>query len=246
VVWQLLRAEVLKVRTTRITWALLLGMALLVVGVVCIAVGATDEEELAGEAGVRTILPSGAQIAYLFALAAGIVGMASEYRHGTIGQTLLAAPQRWQVIVAKVGAWFLVGLIFGAVATLLTYGISGPWMEAKGAGWSLENRLPKEIIAGGMLGSGLFAAIGVGLAALLRDQILALLVGVGWTIVVDSTLTAIVPEVGRWFPTGALAALLNQGGEDLFEPPAGGLLLLAYAVAFVAAGALVAQRRDLT
>jgi hypothetical protein len=243
---QLFVAELLKARTTKVPWALLVSMAALVAGLVCLTVATGEESDLAGEAGVRSVLPLGASVAYLFALAMGIIGTAGEYRHGTIGHTLLAAPHRWQIIVAKVAAYALLGVLFAAVAVALTYGISGPWMESKDAGWSLENVLPKEILAGSLAGGALFGVMGVGLAALLKDQVLALFVAIGWTLLVDSILTGVAPEVGKFLPSGALSGLLNSGGADLLDPPLGGLVLLGYAALFVVAGGLVAQRRDLT
>lgn len=246
VVWQLLRGELVKVRTTAAPWALLGSMALLVTGIVILAVATGDEESLNGEAGVRGVLPLGALTAYLFALAMGIIGMAGEYRHGTIGHTMLAAPQRWQIIVAKVVAYTLVGLVFGVVAVGLTYGISGPWMESRDFGWSLENTLPKEILAGSLAGSALFGAIGVGLGAVMKEQVLALFVGIGWTLLVDSILTGLVPEVGKFLPSGALSGLTNSAGSELLDPPIGGLVLVGYAALFCLAGGIILQRRDLT
>lgn len=246
VVFRLLRAEAVKVRTTVVLWALLASMALLVAGLVILVVATGDKDTLDGENGVRTVLPAGAQTAYLFTLALGIIGMAGEYRHGTIGHTLLGAPDRWQVLVAKVIAYLLLGLVFGIVAVALTYGISGPWMESRDFGWSLEDTLPKEIIAGSLAGTALFGAIGVGLAALLKDQVLALFVGVGWTLLVDNIVTAAVPEVGKFLPSGALSGLLNAPGDDLLDPEIGALVLLGYAAIFIALGAILSQRRDLT
>lgn len=246
VVFQLLRAELLKVRTTIVPWALLGAMALLVVALVVLVVANGDDETLSGENGVRSVLPLGGSIAYLFVLAVSIIGMAGEYRHGTIGHTLLAAPERWQVIAAKVIAYALVGLLFGAVAVGLTYGISGPWMESKDVGWSLENRLPKEIIVGSLAGNALFGVIGVGLAALLKDQVLALFTGIGATLLLDVIVSGVVPEVSKFFPGGAFTGLSNSAGDELLDPAIGGLVLLGYAALFVAGGALVSQRRDLT
>lgn len=147
--------------------------------------GTGDDAALSGENGVRSVLPLGGGTAYLFVLAVSIIGMAGEYRHGKIGHTLLAAPERWRVI-------------------------------------------------------------GVGLAALLKDQVLALFTGIGLTLLIDLILSGVVPEVNKFLPGGALSGLLNGAGEDLLDPPLGGLVLLGYAALFVLAGALVSQRRDLT
>lgn len=243
---ELLRAELLKLRTTRLPWVLLGSMALLVVALVVLSVASGDRKDLAGEDGLRNVLPLGGEIAYLFALALGIIGMAGEYRHDTIGHTLLAAPARWQVIVAKVVAYALAGLALGAVAISLTYAIAGPWMASKGYGWSLSDALPKEIVAGSLAGSALFGVIGVGLAALITEQVLALFAAIGWTLLIDSILTGVVPEVGKFLPSGAFSGLTGSGGAELLDPGAGALVLVGYAAAFVAAGAFAFRRRDLT
>ena len=246
VVGQLLRAEMLALRTTRVPWTMLGSLALLVVAIVVLTVASGDKQDLNGADGVRNVLPIGAGIAYLYALAMGIIGMAGEYRHGTIGHTLLAAPERWQIIVAKVIAYALVGVVLGAVAVALTYGISGPWMESKGYGWSLANTLPKEIIAGSLVGSALFGVIGVGLAALLKEQVLALFAGIGWTVLVDGILGGVVPEVGKFLPSGAFSGLTNSSGPELLDPLLGALVLCWYAALFAAAGAVLFHRRDLS
>ncbi len=242
----LLVAELIKIRTTKVPWILLASMALLVIGLVSLVIAAGERADLRGEAGVRSVLPLGASTAYLFALTMGVIGMAGEYRHGTIGDTLLAAPERWQVIVAKIAAYGLLGVLYAAVAVVLTYGISGPWMHAMDAGWSLADALPREIVVGSLAGGALFGVIGVGVAALLKEQVLALFVAIGWTLLVDSILGGVAPQVGKFLPSGALSGLLNSSGAQSLDPPLGGLVLLGYAAVFALAGALVVQRRDLT
>lgn len=243
---QLVRAELLKVRTTRVAWALLGSMALLVAALVSLTVANQSVRELSGDHGLRTVLPLGAALAYLFTLALGIIGMAGEYRHGTIGHVLLAAPRRREAIAAKLLAYFVIGLVFAGVAVALSFAIAGPWMSSKGVEWSLGDTLALEILAGSLLGSALFATIGVGLGALLRDQVLALFVGVGWTLLLDSLVNGVLPEVGRFLPGGAFAAFTRQAQDELLGWAEGGLLLLLYTAILAAAGAIALQRRDLT
>lgn len=241
---QLLRAELLKIRTSRVTWALLAAMALVTLVVVVLTLSTLDADELAGSRGVRRVLTLGGAIAGIFTLALGIVGVAGEYRHDTFGQTLLAAPARWQAVVAKVLAYALAALLFGLVALVVTFAVGAPGL-ADDARISLSNELPRSIVLGTLLTAMLFAVIGVGLATLLRDLALALSVGLGWTLLVDSLAMALVPEVGRFLPGGAVTGVLRSQTQNVLQPAPGALLLLGYAVAFAVAGALAVRRRDL-
>lgn len=246
VVGQILRAELLKVRTTRVVLGLLAGMTGLVLLLVCLTIGGTDAKELRGQEGLRQVLSVAGSIAYLFTLSLGIIGMAGEYRHGTLGHSMLAAPRRWEIVVAKLIAYFIAGVAFTAVALALTYIIALLWMPSKDAGFSLTDPIPLKIAWGSLLGGGLFGAIGVGLGALMKDQVAALLVGVGWTLVVDGIVGGVLPEVGRFFPGGALGALIREPTDEILPIGLGALVLLGYTVAFAVLGTLAARRRDLT
>lgn len=245
-IWQLSRAELVKVRTTRVAPAIIGGLLLLVIGILVLVLSSVSEDDLAGEDGVRTILPLAGSLLYVFTLALGVIGMAGEYRHGMIGHSLLAAPHRWQVVAAKVLVYFLIGLVTALVATSLSFAIAAPWMESKDAGYSFENILPREIFIGSLVAGGLFAVIGVGLGALLKDQVLALFVGIGWSLLVDSLVTSLVPDVGKFLPGAAVSAMVHDDNPDLLDWEVGMVVLLGWAALFVVVGTVLARRRDLT
>lgn len=245
-VWQLMRAELLKIRTTRTVWFIYGGLALLLVLLLVLALASTEAKELRGEQGVRSILPAGAQVAYLFALCLGVIGMAGEYRHDTIGHSLLAAPKRWQIVLAKLAAYFVAGLVVGVLAAVVTYGIAGPWMSSKDAGFSFDNILPREILVGTVLGCGCFGAIGVGLGAVLKEQVLSLFVGVGFSLVVYGIVSGPAPGFAKFLPTGALDAFVHATGEDFVSWEAGFLVLMGYVVVLGAVGTYLVRGRDLT
>jgi hypothetical protein len=101
------------------------------------------------------------------------------------------------------------------------------------------------VLAGVVLSTALYGALGAGLGALLGDQVRGLLVALGWFVVVESALTAALPEVGRWLPGGAASALTRApSSEDLLAMGWGGLLLLAYVAAFAWAGIEAVKRRE--
>lgn len=246
VVRRLLRAELVKITSTRVTWALFAGAVALTLGLVALQIGGLSAKALHGDVGLRKVLPLAGSAATPFALALGVVGMAGEYRHGSIAQAMLAAPRRWQIVVAKLIAYSLAGLVLGAVCVVAAYALAGPWLDAKHAGFGIGDSLPLEIAVGSILGSAMVAAIGVGLGAVLKDQVAALLVGIGWTLVIDTVATSAAPGVGKFFPGGAEAALMREQSQDLLPMGAGGLVLLAYVALFAVAGTYLIRRRDLT
>jgi ABC-2 type transport system permease protein len=94
----------------------------------------------------------------------------------------------------------------------------------------------------------LIAALGAG--ALLRNQVGAIIGALGWIFLVEPLLT-IIPGfddvIAKWFPSGAAnAAAGTASSEDALGQVPAGLLLAAYAAAFVAAGIVMVRRRDVS
>jgi ABC-2 type transport system permease protein len=88
--------------------------------------------------------------------------------------------------------------------------------------------------------------LGVGLGALVRNQVVAVAAGLVWMRV-----EAIIPDalqrpgLGRWMPEGAASALTGPSAATL-PMWAGGLVLAAYGVALALLGTRLVVRRDLT
>ena len=102
------------------------------------------------------------------------------------------------------------------------------------------------LVLGTLCMTALWAALGVGFGALIKNQVFAVIGLIAWTLFVDNLLRALVPDVGRFTPVGVSDSLTAGFADYLLAPAAGGLLLLGYAIAFVGAGALVVARRDVT
>ena len=243
-----LRSELRKLWTTRTNAGLLAGLvALVLFGVVAGAF--SSEAELALAENQRSLVGNGS-FAAAFAAMVGVMAMTSEFRHGTIRATFVFTPSRRRVLAAKVTASLLAGLGFGALGAALGLGAGVGMIRARGFDVLLDAGDVRTMLVGTTLMAGLWAATGVGLGALVRNQVLSIVGLFVWVFVVEGLVVALLPGAGRYAPAAAGTALtgapLGDPSTELLSAPAGGVLLAAYAAAFVFAGALAVSRRDVT
>jgi ABC-2 type transport system permease protein len=96
--------------------------------------------------------------------------------------------------------------------------------------------------------AALWAAIGVGVGALARNQVPTLVGICAWLLFVEGLLAGDVidnlGDIGRLLPGAAAAAVSGQDPGTLLAPAVGLVLLVLYAAAAALAGALALSRRD--
>lgn len=241
----LIRAEFLKLRTTRsFWWVVVLALALPTL----ITISNTASQTFVDESDARSLL-SAIGTAGLLMLVLGVVGTAGEYRHGTITSTFLVAPDRRRVLAAKALAAGIVGLAVALASAVLVIGISAPWLSSDGHSLSSLGISGTEligIVAGATAYVAISAMLGVGIGALLTNQVAAVVGVLVVLFILDPVVAALVDSYGKFSLTGIGIAL--SGGHDagfpIFSAPAAALIYLGYAVAFIVAAAAVTQRRD--
>ncbi|GLZ07940.1 ABC transporter permease [Actinomadura sp. NBRC 104412] len=257
---RLIGAELLKIRSTRM-WlgmlALSLGFSLMSVAVYIAFAGM----EVNGEQGIGPVtdpdtvraLYASSSAGVLFMMILGIMGITGEYRHQTITGTFLLTPRRGRLLVAKLISYFLFGAAFGLATVLVTAVVAVIALAIRGGPTNpLEHDVPL-ILGGAVLAMALYSLVGLGLGALIRNQIAAIIVAVGWVQLVEGILTVALPEVGQWLPAGAVRAVTltssafgGSGTLDTLPAWGGALLLLAYGLAFAAIAMVTTVRRDIT
>lgn len=244
---RLISSELLKLRSTRTALALIASIVGLVVLIGLIATLTSNEEDV-----VAVDLLGIAGFAQVFALILGILAVTTEFRHGTITPTLIVAPHRERLVAAKLVAHVLAGLLLGALAVGLCTLIVLVGLSARDIETGLTSGEIAEVVVGLILTTALWAALGVGLGALVRNQVGAIVGAIGWTLVLENLLT-IIPTVGDWVQkygvngaSNALSGVESDLTGDVLSQVAGGALMLAYAAAFVIAGTLAMRRRDIT
>ena len=245
-----LGSELLKLRTTRATAALVLWLVGLVLLVVLLHVLSFGSDDLSRRDNQLRIAGLGTTVAALFGSLLGATSITGEIRHGTIRPTFLATPRRGRVIAAKVVASVLAGLALGLLAAALTAGVETIGLASRGVGVDITAAEYAQLIAGGALAAGLFAAIGVGLGAIVRGQAATVVGLCVWLLFIEPILLGDLPDAGRFGPgasAGAIAgATQSQLAGDLVAPALGVVVLAAYAAAASVAGSIATTRRDVS
>ena len=244
----LLRAELLKQRTAPaflLAYAAVPVLAALVTFAVYSMAGRQGNDPL-GPDSLLHAAGAPASVITTLALLLGVVGMAGEYRHGTIITTLLSAPRRWDVVVAKVAAHALTGATMAAVTLAVSLSIAVPWLMSAG----VDVELTAEVVrtAGALVATtALYGALGVCAGALIRNQSAAVGVVLVWLLKGEDLLALSFgrSEVGDWLPF-ALGEGLVRAGAGTPARWAAALALTAYLAAFAALGARLVAHRDVT
>jgi ABC-2 type transport system permease protein len=241
-----LRAELLKQRSTRT----LLGLFGAMLGLVLLAVllhSLLPAEDLGRRHNQLMVFGRGEFLGALFAALLGAMSITAEIRHGTIRSTFLVTPRRGRVVAAKVSVSILIGAGFGLAASALAAGVGAAALRARGIHVQLDGGDYALLIAGGAAAAAAWAAIGVGVGAVVRNQVPTLIGICAWLLFVEGLLAGDLVGlggVGRLLPGAAAAAVSGQDPGTLLAPAVGLALLALYAAATALAGAFATSRRD--
>jgi ABC-2 type transport system permease protein len=248
---RLVRAEFLKLRTTQVWFWMLMGTiavsGLLVVG------------QIAPRDGVRTSdkvpeLFASSSTAYLVVFVLGVLGITTEFRYQTITPTVLQTPSRWAIITAKMIAYAVAGAVYAAVAVATQLAVAVPWLKAKNVTVDFGNADVRHTIIGVFAVVALFGIVGLGIGALLRNQIVAVVVGLLFLLVLENILVAIpvVKQAWPYMPGTAAQAILYTSGDNsangvhILNTGGGVVTLLLWAFIPAVIGAAFSMNRDIT
>ena len=262
------RSEWLKLRTTSVPW-LLAGIAVVVNGLSILAYFVTHGRPGGGRGAdaafgfgpphpayphttdqLRNLLGTGLGT-YVFALLLGTLIVTVEFRHKTVTTSFLVTPRRPRLIGAKLVLAGLAGAALACVVLAATLLIGGTTLVAKGGSFGALAGQLGAVAPGTILVFVLMALFGVGIGSLITNQVAAIIVCLGWFLILESIIEAVWPGTVKWLPSGAASAAANvtvrrEATIGLFHWWQGSLLILAYGLAFALVGSIVLTRRDIT
>jgi hypothetical protein len=247
----LLSAELLKLRTTRVPYVFAGIVMLLGLGSAAIFVVSDSLED----DDAWLVLAQGANFGNILATILGILIVTNEYRHGTINSTFLVEPGRERVLGTKLVA----GVIAGAVLALLAFAsaaiVALPWVAAEGGSLPADGTIVEalaRLVAAYVLATG----IGIGVGAIIQNQVGAIVATFVWFFVVEAVITTVASllsdgfdeadPVSPYLPGSTLQAVVGfeDAADRLLSAPVGALLTALYVAVLVVLGGLAMLRRD--
>ncbi|MGK5742579.1 ABC transporter permease [Micromonospora sp. URMC 103] len=272
----LVRAELLKIRTTNTWWVFALislplwALTLLVNWLQSDALTSGNLGEMppeqAGQLAAAAhpdslsanLFTTGQFFGLLIVMLLGIIVVTSEFFHQTVTTTFLTSPHRSAVMIAKLTAAAFLAVLFWVVTTAFNLVAGAAVLESVGVGNQLGNTAAWEAIGLNGLAYLLWGILGVGLGVLIRSQIGATVTGIllylGGTIGAAIAISVLAARFGDWINDLQLlvpslaSSLMVTGAEIPGNPPrwAGAAVLIGYAVVTGVVGTLILRRRDIS
>jgi ABC-type transport system involved in multi-copper enzyme maturation permease subunit len=245
----LVRSELLKVRTTRGWWAYLIVIVLITAIAAAGQVGSATSEERE-TADFMADLVESIGLSGLLALILGITIVTTEFRHGTVTPTFLAAPRRELVVAAKSIATTIVSIGFAILALVVLAAVAGPWLAIVDASTTLDGdvatRGAQQFLA--VVLSGL---MGIAIGLVVHNQVAALVGTLVWIFVVENLLWGLfslleIESAVEYLPFRALDATGGAGGDQTLWYGPALIVSIVWIALLGAVGVERTRRRDIT
>lgn len=261
-----IRSEFLKFFTTRLWWGMAIGIFVaggLFAGFFGWALTSEASRKRPGAPQgdatqiANTVYTSGMGVGYLLLLTIGVLMIGAEYRHKTITSTFLATPKRLQAMLAKVVALLVIGALYGLISIVSSVGVGATVLKLAGHDPFPSSEVFRTM-ALSLLVLGLWGLIGLGVGILIKNQVAALLIGIGVAWIVEPVAGLLLgfwdfgaEHIVKYLPSQATSAVVNsvtQGGQQVarLEWWAGALVLAAYAAVLAGFGVWRTLREDVS
>ena len=232
----LLKAELLKLRTTR-TFVAIVGSAG-ALSLILVVLGAALGKETDPHA-----LFTNTAITYIIVML-GAIAMTGEWRHRTITGSVLAAPNRVRMLAAKTVSYAVAGVTLSILVTVPTI-IVGELVLAGRGDATLGAGGIADVLWRNLAVAALLGPIGVCVGALVRNQIVTVVGLVIAAAALEPAVFQAVPEVGRFLPLAGAPGGVLGGTDGVLATGPALAVLVAWGLAAFAAAAVNLRRRDL-
>ena len=248
---KLLRSEWIKWSTIRMNWILALIGILLSLGVVVLlvvlygrAIGDT-EPDTSIESRVE-LVGSGAIMLITFAGVLGVRVFGNEYRTKTMMPSIVAAPIRSEMMIAKSLTGAGIGVLFALVGVGAAIVAAMVGLEIKDYPLRFDDPHMLRITLGVAAIVVVHALVGTAFGAIFRSPALAVALVIAVPSVVEPAIAGFLPgNSGEYLPFAAGQAMVqaSPSGPNAAE---GGAIFVGFAFLLLIAAGLVFQRRDLS
>jgi ABC-type transport system involved in multi-copper enzyme maturation permease subunit len=210
----------------------------------------------------RVLLGAGYFAILILAPIMGVLCVTGEYRHRTMTTTLVLRPVRTEVLMAKVFVTSLWAVFIGLLTLVAVAVVGLPWNAALGGATSQVTDQIGAVVPGLLVSAILLGLLGLGFGTLVKNQVAAILLTIGGTLILESLLIALARAIFHydlnWLPNAAGAALAGdiargfggggagRGGQRLLEWWQGGLVMLLWGLVPLTVGYFTTFRRDVT
>jgi ABC-2 type transport system permease protein len=239
----LLRAELLKLRTTR-TFVTLVSVTL-VLSLVVVSLSTILEDDF-NERNVRELFTF--DFSSLFILLLGVTGMAGEWRHRTITSSVLAAPDRIRLLLAKLIAYAVAGTLLSLIVTISMMALGTLILSLRDL-TTLGVADLADVLWRNLLVAALLGAFGVCIGGIVRNQIVAIVGLLIFAFALEPALLNLAFDVGKFGPTtGAPSGIIAVNPVEegtLLSPVVALLVMLGWLGLGFGINAAMLKRRDL-
>ena len=211
--------------------------------------GAYTVAEIASPGGFLTALATVSSLAGVVLLALWAIAMATDYSTGLVRILVQAQPRRVQLLTGKILALAVFTVFAAAVTTLVIVVAARPLARLEGipvAGWKTD--FVSHLLKGYFdftVAVLVWGLLGLMLAVLTRSSAIAIGVGIGFLLVVESLIAIVAPGATSYLPGGTLNTLASGGNDQLSWGAALGLAV-AYGTAATTISLLTFRARDIT
>lgn len=204
-------------------------------------------EQLAATDGVVAGLAAAASMFGVVTLAFWAIAGANDYQTGLMRLLASAQPRRWKLVLGKAIALAIVTAIAATVALILCIMIAP--VAAQGAGisidaWGSDGSIITSAWLNTFASMLVWGAIGLALAIIFRSAAVAISIGVGYVLVVESVISLALDNPS-WL-LGSTMQALAAGGNAAVTYSSAAALAGVYILISMVIATLVTSRRDIT
>lgn len=246
----ILASEWIKYRTLLSNWVLAIFAFAFPVVIVVLVASLGDLVDIDGR-DLAELIAGTTSLSLFLMGAASALSITAEYAHNTIRPTFAANPNRVKVLLVKAGLATAVTIIVVGAAVIVAWVAGSLILESRDGQVSLDDHpnIVSVLIAVVVLGV-LLTWFGYGIGTILKSSPLAIVFLLVWPLIIENLISVVFSFTNaegarKWLPyQAAFGALSLDKNSDQLGRPGGLIWFGVIAVALIACGVVLNQRRD--